>query len=172
MAIYNAFADRVPMLVLSGNIGNSATRQMNVEWNHAAQDQAITVRDFHQMGRSAAGGRCRASPIPMLRAYDLMTTAPMGPVLITVDGDLQEDTIPPGLEKKLYIPKLQRRSHPAGDPALVRDAREEDDRPAAGKSGHLREPALQSRTEKRAGASSSELAEAVCRPLSWTITAA
>ena len=46
MAIYNAFADRVPMLVLSGNIGNSATRQMNVEWNHAAQDQAITVRDF------------------------------------------------------------------------------------------------------------------------------
>ena len=48
MAIYNAFADRVPMLVLSGNIGNSATRQMNVEWNHAAQDQAITVRDVNK----------------------------------------------------------------------------------------------------------------------------
>jgi thiamine pyrophosphate-dependent acetolactate synthase large subunit-like protein len=46
----------------------------------------------------------------------------MGPVLITADGDLQEDTIPPGMEKKLYIPKLQRRSHPTGDPALVRDA--------------------------------------------------
>ena len=36
MAIYNAFADRVPMLILSGNIGNVATRQVIVEWNHSA----------------------------------------------------------------------------------------------------------------------------------------
>ncbi len=37
MAIYNAFADRVPMLILSGNIGNVTTRQVIVEWNHACR---------------------------------------------------------------------------------------------------------------------------------------
>src|SRR5205823_4671802 len=46
MAIYNAFADRVPMLVLTGNIGNPATRQVYIEWNHSAQDQGATVRDI------------------------------------------------------------------------------------------------------------------------------
>ena len=46
MAIYNAYADRVPMLILSGNIGNSVTRQIYIEWNHSAQDQAATVRDI------------------------------------------------------------------------------------------------------------------------------
>ena len=46
MAIYNAFADRVPMLILSGNIGNVATRQVIVEWNHSVQDQGAIVRDF------------------------------------------------------------------------------------------------------------------------------
>jgi acetolactate synthase I/II/III large subunit len=120
MAIYNAFADRVPMLVLSGNIGNSATRQMNVEWNHAAQDQAITVRDFTKWDDQPQSLQGFADST--VRAYDLMTTVPMGPVLITADGDLQEDTIPPGLEKKLYIPKLKSRGHPTGDPALVREA--------------------------------------------------
>ena len=46
MAIYNAFADRVPMLILSGNIGNVTTRQVIVEWNHSVQDQGAIVRDF------------------------------------------------------------------------------------------------------------------------------
>jgi hypothetical protein len=33
-----------------------------------------------------------------------MNTAPMAPVLITADGDLQEDPIPAEVEKKLHIP--------------------------------------------------------------------
>ncbi len=136
MAIYNAFADRVPMLVLSGNIGNSATRQMIVNGITAAQDQAITVRDFTKWDDQPASLQGFADS--MVRAYDLMTTVPMAPVLITADGDLQEDTIPPGMEKKLYIPKLKRRSHPAGDPAA--GARRREDAGRGGKSGHLRQP--------------------------------
>lgn len=120
MAIYNAFADRVPMIVLTGNIGNSVTRQMNVEWNHSAQDQAVTVRDFTKWDDQPQSLQGFADS--MVRAYDLATTVPMAPVLITADGDLQEDTIPPGMEKKLYIPKLKMRGHPTGDPALVQDA--------------------------------------------------
>ena len=120
MAIYNAFADRVPMLVLTGNIGNPVTRQVYIEWNHGAQDQAATVRDITKWDDQPTSLQGFAES--MVRAYELMTTAPMAPVLITADGDLQEDPIPPDVEKKLRIPKLKMRSQPAGDIAAVREA--------------------------------------------------
>jgi thiamine pyrophosphate-dependent acetolactate synthase large subunit-like protein len=120
MAIYNAYADRVPMLVLTGNIGNSVTRQIYIEWNHAAQDQAATVRDITKWDDQPTSLQGFADS--MVRAYDLMTTAPMGPVLITADGDLQEDPIPANVEKRLTIPKLKMRSQPAGDISAVREA--------------------------------------------------
>ena len=120
MAIYNAYADRVPMLILSGNIGNSVTRQVNVEWNHSVQDQAATVRDITKWDDQPTSLQAFADS--MVRAYDLMTTAPMAPVLITADGDLQEDPIPESVERKLTIPRLRARSHPAGDIGAVRDA--------------------------------------------------
>ncbi len=46
MAIYNAYADRVPMLILVGNIADSATRRPGVEWYHTATDVAAIVRGF------------------------------------------------------------------------------------------------------------------------------
>src|SRR5690242_8033529 len=46
MAIYNAYSDRAPILIISGNIQNASARRPNVEWNHAALDQNATVRDF------------------------------------------------------------------------------------------------------------------------------
>ena len=47
----------------------------------------------------------------------------MGPVLITADGDLQEDPIPPEVEKRLKIPALKGiRSQPSGDVSAVREA--------------------------------------------------
>jgi thiamine pyrophosphate-dependent acetolactate synthase large subunit-like protein len=120
MAMYNAFADRVPMLVLSGNIGNSVTRQIYIEWNHAAQDQAATVRDITKWDDQPDSLQAFAES--MVRGYELMTTAPMAPILITADGDLQEDPIPPAEEKKLHIPSLKMRSQPAADVAALREA--------------------------------------------------
>jgi acetolactate synthase-1/2/3 large subunit len=120
MAIYNAYADRVPMFVLSGIIGNSSTRQMNVEWNHSAQDQAVMVRDFTKWDDQPHSLQGWAEST--VRAYDLMTTVPMGPVLITSDSDLQEDPIPKEAEAGLAIPKLKDRGQPVGDPALLREA--------------------------------------------------
>jgi len=121
MAIYNAFADRVPMLILSGNIGNVATRQVIVEWNHSVQDQAAIVRDYTKWDDQPTSLQGFAEST--VRAMDLMTTAPMGPVLITDDGDLQEDPIPPEVEKRLKIPVLRGiRSQPSGDVSAVREA--------------------------------------------------
>jgi acetolactate synthase I/II/III large subunit len=120
MAIYNAFADRVPMLILSGNIGKPETRQAYIEWNHAAQDQGATVRDITKWDDQPNSLQGFAES--MVRAMDLMTTAPMAPVLITADGDLQEDPIPPEVEKTLRIPRLKVRSQPSGEPQAVREA--------------------------------------------------
>ncbi len=120
MAIYNAFADRVPMLVLTGNIGNPVTRQVYIEWNHSAQDQGATVRDITKWDDQPTSLQGFAES--MVRAHEMMTTVPLAPVLITADGDLQEDPIPPEIEKKLRIPKVRTPSQPAGEIAAVREA--------------------------------------------------
>ena len=46
MAIYNAYADRVPVYLLLGNIADVAWRRSDVEWTHAVQDAAAMVRDY------------------------------------------------------------------------------------------------------------------------------
>ena len=45
--VYNAYADRVPVIIILGNDSwTSATGASYVEWAHAAQDVAAMVRDF------------------------------------------------------------------------------------------------------------------------------
>src|SRR6266446_4145847 len=46
MAIYNAYADRVPVYVVIGNIADGPWRRSDVEWTHAVQDAAAMVRDY------------------------------------------------------------------------------------------------------------------------------
>ncbi len=38
MAVYNAWCDRAPMLILTGNIMDAANRRPGVEWDHTATD--------------------------------------------------------------------------------------------------------------------------------------
>ncbi len=120
MAIYNAYADRVPIILLSGNIANSTTRMPFVEWNHSALDQNAMARDFTKWADQPASLQGFADS--MVRAYALATTAPMAPVLITADADLQEDAIPNGMEARLTIPRLRTRAQPMGDTGALREA--------------------------------------------------
>ena len=46
MAIYNAYADRVPVYIVLGNIRDVAFRRSDVEWTHSVQDAAAMVRDY------------------------------------------------------------------------------------------------------------------------------
>ena len=46
MAIYNAYCDQAPVFIVAGNISDAAERRGRVEWLHAAQDVAATVRDY------------------------------------------------------------------------------------------------------------------------------
>jgi thiamine pyrophosphate-dependent acetolactate synthase large subunit-like protein len=92
-----------------------------VEWNHSVQDQGAIVRDFTKWDDQPTSLQAFAES--MVRGVDLMTTAPMGPVFITADADLQEDPIEPDVEKRLKIPALKGiRSQPSGDVSSVREA--------------------------------------------------
>ena len=112
MAIYNAFCDQTPVVVLAGNVGPGTARRPGVEWSHSAHDQAIIVRDYVKWDDQAANLQDFAEGI--VRAYDLATTAPMGPVFCVIDAEQQEEEIEPG--RKLFIPNLRKRSQPVGDP--------------------------------------------------------
>jgi acetolactate synthase I/II/III large subunit len=120
MAIYNCFADQAPAVILAGNVGAGTERRpgSGVEWWHSAHDQGIIVRDYVKWDDQAANLQDFGEGL--VRAYDLATTAPMGPVLAIVDAVQQEDEIPPG--EKLFVPKLRKRSQPVGDPNAVAEA--------------------------------------------------
>jgi len=114
MALYNAYCDRVPVYVIAGNSIDATQRRPGVEWDHSVQDAAALVRDFvkwddlpislQHFGESA------------VRAYKIAMTPPMMPVLIVVDGGLQEDPIP--IERP-RVPRLTLAQPPQGDSNAV-----------------------------------------------------
>src|SRR5215469_10476549 len=118
MAIYNCFCDQAPAIVMAGNVGNGTQRRPGVEWAHSAHDQGIIVRDYVKWDDQANNLQDFAEGL--VRAYDLATTAPMGPVMVVIDADQQEEEIEPG--RKLFVPKLRKRSQPAADPNALAEA--------------------------------------------------
>jgi len=118
MAIYNAFCDQVPSIVMAGNVGNGTQRRPGVEWAHSAHDQGIIVRDYVKWDDQANNLQDFAEGL--VRAYDLATIAPMGPVMVVIDADQQEEELEPS--RKLFIPKLRTRTQPVGDPGALAEA--------------------------------------------------
>ena len=90
MAIFNAWCDRMPVIVL-GATGpvDAAKRRPWIDWIHTAADQGAIVRQLHQVGRPAGlpgrGARSRCCA----RSW-LANAAPQGPVYINLDADMQE----------------------------------------------------------------------------------
>ena len=117
MAVYNAWVDRVPVLMFGGNGIDANKRRPGTEWNHSVQDAAALVRDFVKW--DDAPGSLQHFAESTVRAYKIMTTPPMEPVLVMADIDLQEDAIH---DKSLSIPKLSRSIPPQGDSAALAEA--------------------------------------------------
>ena len=118
MAVYNAWCDRVPMMIFGGNGIDANTRRPGVEWIHSAQDPAALVREFVKWDDQPASLQHFAEST--VRAYKYTMTAPMEPVMIAIDMDLQEEEIEH--PEKLRIPKVTRLSQPQGDTSALRDA--------------------------------------------------
>src|SRR4030095_11948972 len=57
MAVYNAWCDRVPVMIFAGNFIDADKRRPGVEWYHCVQDPAGIPRDFHKRGDQPASHR-------------------------------------------------------------------------------------------------------------------
>ena len=118
MAIYNAWSDRVPVLVIGGNIMEADKRMPGAEWVHSGVDIGAIVRDFTKWDDQPASLQHFAESA--VRAYKIATTPPMGPVFLALDAELQENPIPDG--ESLHIPKLGPVIPPQGDAAAIAEA--------------------------------------------------
>ncbi len=107
MAIFNAWCDRIPMLLLGG-VGplDAMKRRPWVDWIHTATDLGALVRGYtkwddqpHSVGAALES---------ILRAYRITTTAPRAPVFVALDAALQEEPVSPAPE----LPKLDRFAPP------------------------------------------------------------
>ena len=120
MAMFNAWCDRVPVVVL-GATGpvDAAKRRPWIDWIHTAQDQGALVRNFTKWDDQPASVAAVAESI--LRAHRMAVTPPCGPVYVCLDAGLQEsriDELPP-------LPDASRFRAPApaaADSAAVKDA--------------------------------------------------
>src|SRR5882724_11401462 len=87
MGIYNAWCDRVPVIVIGGNDLDAAHRPPGVPTFHAAQDIGLLVRDYTKWDDTPVSLQHFAQS--MVRAYKIAMTPPYGPVLISLDAGLQ-----------------------------------------------------------------------------------
>jgi len=117
MAIYNAYADRVPVYIVIGNVADGPWRRSDVEWTHAVQDAALIVRDYTKWDDSPISLTQFAESA--VRAYKIATTPPMGPVVVVADAVLQEEPVSQDDRRRLRVPKLSASGPPAGDSVAV-----------------------------------------------------
>jgi acetolactate synthase-1/2/3 large subunit len=117
MAVYNAYCDQVPNILILGNISNAAERRGSVEWLHSVQDAAAMLREFTKWDDNPASLQHFGEST--VRAYQLAMTPPTMPVVLVADGELQESPIP--ADANLRIPKYVVPTPPSGDQSTINE---------------------------------------------------
>jgi len=110
MALYNAWADRVPVFAIVGHQADANRRVGPVQWMHAVYDGPALVRDFTKFDDTPATLADFADSA--VRAYRFSMTPPYGPVLLAVDENLQESELAGDVPA---IPRLPLMSPPQGE---------------------------------------------------------
>jgi thiamine pyrophosphate-dependent acetolactate synthase large subunit-like protein len=89
MAVFNAWCDRVPLLLLGATGPVDAPRRRPwIDWIHTAQDQGAILRNYVKWDAQPASPA--AAREALARAAWLAGTAPMGPVYVNLDAGMQE----------------------------------------------------------------------------------
>jgi thiamine pyrophosphate-dependent acetolactate synthase large subunit-like protein len=108
MAIFNAWCDRMPILIL-GATGpvDAMKRRPWIDWIHTAADQGAIIRNYTKWDdQPASAGAARES---VLRAYWIANAHPQGPTYINLDAEVQEGklTAPlPAIDAKRFMPPV------------------------------------------------------------------
>ncbi|MFG1403346.1 thiamine pyrophosphate-binding protein [Xanthobacter sediminis] len=114
MAVFNAWCDRVPLLLL-GATGpvDAAARRPWIDWLHTCRDQGALIRHYIKWDDQPAS--IEAAVEALVRADRITRTAPHGPVYVNFDVGLQERRVeeaPPAPDLKRFQPP-----RPAAPPA-------------------------------------------------------
>lgn len=117
MAVYNAYADRVPMVIFAADHGGIEDRTSQVLWTHTARDPLSPIKDYIKWDDYPRSLQHFSEST--IRAWRFALTPPMGPVGIIMDTQLQESQIH---ERGIRIPPAVPPSPPLGDPNAVREA--------------------------------------------------
>jgi len=98
MAIYNAYCDRVPMLII-GATGpvDAARRRPWIDWIHTSGDQGALIRQYSKWDDQPVS--VEAALNSLARAYSITREAPSAPTYVCLDVSLQEQplTAPPAI---------------------------------------------------------------------------
>lgn len=93
MAIFNAYCDRVPMLLIGGTGPiDAALRRPWIDWLHTTADQASLVRPFIKWDDQP--GSAVASVSSLARAYVTTRSRPSAPTYVCFDLPVQEARLP------------------------------------------------------------------------------
>ena len=94
MAIYNAWCDRAPILILGATGPWDATqRRPWIDWIHTSTDQGGLIRNFTKWDNQP--GSPAAATEALLRAAQIAQTAPKGPTYINLEVAMQEGKLGP-----------------------------------------------------------------------------
>jgi thiamine pyrophosphate-dependent acetolactate synthase large subunit-like protein len=119
MNIYNAFCDHAPVIVIAGNDLDAAYRPPGVPTIHSAQDINAIVRDYTKWDDTPVSAQHFAQSF--VRAYQIATTPPCAPVVISLDDGLAQEPVRDH-GQPLYIPKFVAAAPPQGDAGAVGEA--------------------------------------------------
>ena len=121
MAIFNAWCDRVPMLVLGGTGPvDAAKRRPFIDWIHTMRDQGALVRSYVKWDDQPAS--IEAAEEALIRAMQITCTAPTAPVYLNLDSDIQEKPLDaPGVPQR-DLGRFKPVPPPAPDEALFEEA--------------------------------------------------
>ncbi len=103
MAIFNAWCDRVPILIVGAQGPMDATqRRPWVDWIHTTSDLGALVRGYTKWDNQPAS--VPAALEALVRAHQIANTEPKGPVYVCLDATTQEQMVqarpePPALAR-------------------------------------------------------------------------
>ena len=120
MAVYNAWCDRVPLIIVGGNDMDAAYRPPGVPTFHAAQDINAMIRDYTKWDDTPVSLQHFSQSF--VRAYKIAMTPPYGPVAISLDAALQMAPVHAHAGQMPYVPRYVPTTPPQGDTGAVKEA--------------------------------------------------
>jgi len=107
MAVFNAWCDRMPILMLGATGPVDATKRRPwIDWIHTAADQGALIRGYTKWDDQPASPVAAREAV--LRANWIANTAPCGPVYVNLDAGMQEakldEPVPP-IDAARFMPQ-------------------------------------------------------------------